>query len=125
MTKEERRNPEVINMSRRHRIAKGSGLKENEIGRMLNEFQQMRQVFKQFKSMLGPAMGGLPFGGAMPSPEEMAKNMKGMGGFPGGMPPNMKGMPGMKGLPPGGANMPKNPPSPLSFKGGGYFRKKK
>lgn len=92
MTVMERQRPEVINMSRRRRIAKGSGLKENEIGQMLNEFEQMRKMFSQFHKM----MGGMPFpgmpgggGGNMPSWQDLAKNPPQMPGnrAPGGFPP--------------------------------------
>ncbi len=74
MTAEERLKPQIIDMSRRRRIARGSGLRENELGKMLNEFEKMRSMFKQFSKMLGglslPGMGGGgggPLGGLFPS----------------------------------------------------------
>lgn len=110
MTPEERKKPEVINMSRRRRIARGAGLKENEVGQMLNEFEQMRRMFTQFSKMFGGGMPGMP------------------GGFPFGM-PGMPGGPGAGGpdlpkMPP--MTMPRNPPPGFPFKGpgGGYYRKK-
>lgn len=110
MTPEERRRPQIINMSRRRRIARGSGLKDNEIGQMLNEFEQMRKMFQQFRQLMGGGAGMLPFGlpGGMP------------GGMPGPLPPGAPPMPrGMTKLPP-------KPPSgfPLKGPGGGYYRKK-
>jgi len=65
MTKDERVKPQIIDMSRRRRIAKGSGLQENQLGKMLNEFEQMRGMFKQFSKLLGgmAGAGGSPFGG--------------------------------------------------------------
>lgn len=93
MTVAERQRPEIINMSRRRRIAKGSGLKDNEIGQMLNEFEQMRKMFGQFHKMTGgmqfpgmPGMPGMGKGAAMPDLQDLAKNlpqMPGPGGFSG------------------------------------------
>lgn len=60
MTPEERKKPEIINMSRRRRIARGSALKENEVGQMLNEFEQMRKMFQQFRQLTGMGQGSLP-----------------------------------------------------------------
>ncbi|EKD42384.1 MAG: hypothetical protein ACD_73C00184G0009, partial [uncultured bacterium] len=50
MTKEERLNPQVLNGSRRLRIAKGSGTQVSEVNRFLKEFEQMQKMFKMFKS---------------------------------------------------------------------------
>ena len=57
MNKKERKDPSIINVERRIRIAKGSGLKETDIKRMLDEFSQMKTMFSQFKKMFG-MMGG-------------------------------------------------------------------
>jgi signal recognition particle subunit SRP54 len=51
MTVLEREHPEKIDMSRRRRVARGSGMKEFQIGRMLNEFEQMRQIFGYMHKM--------------------------------------------------------------------------
>ncbi len=81
MTKEERLKPQIVDMSRRRRIAKGSGLKENELGKMLNEFEKMRTMFKQFSKLLGGfgglgglagGAGGLFGGGAAPNATDLA-----------------------------------------------------
>lgn len=117
MTPIERNQPEIINMSRRRRIARGSGLKENEVGQMLNEFEQMRKMFAQFRKMMGgmpipgfPGMPGMPGGGPPPNWDEILKNGPGMPPMmpPGGNPNLQKGK-----LPPG-----------YRPGGGGIFRKK-
>ncbi len=80
MTQDERNKPEIINMSRRRRIARGSGLKDNEVGQMLNEFEQMRKMFSQFRKMMGgmpiPGFPGMPGGAGMEAPnwDEIMRN---------------------------------------------------
>jgi signal recognition particle subunit SRP54 len=51
MTKEERRNPDVIDMSRRRRIATGSGVEPHEIKHFLGMFDQARTLMRQMASM--------------------------------------------------------------------------
>lgn len=53
MTKEERNNPEVINGSRRKRIAKGCGMTIQDVNRLLNQFESMQKMFKQFSGAGG------------------------------------------------------------------------
>lgn len=127
MTKEERRNPDLIDYKRRRRIAKGSGLKDNEIGKMLNDFQKMREVFRSFRQMMGggggfPGMPGMPGMGGFPG-------MPGMGGFPGMGGPGMGGggRPGMPPMPPGFQGMGQRPAakSGSGYSGGAFFSKKK
>jgi signal recognition particle subunit SRP54 len=48
MTKEERVKPEIINGSRRRRIAAGSGTNVQEVNKLLNQFDQMKKLMKQF-----------------------------------------------------------------------------
>jgi len=48
MTPEERRKPEIIDGSRRRRIAQGSGTKVQDVNRLLKQFSQTRQMLKQF-----------------------------------------------------------------------------
>ena len=70
MTPQERAKPEIINGSRRARIAKGSGRPVSEVNRLLKQFKEMEKFMKQMKGMMGgggglPGMGGLsglPFG---------------------------------------------------------------
>ena len=79
MTKEERRNPEIINGSRRKRIARGSGTTVQEINQLLEQFGEMRTMIRQMSTGKGkwaqfarqqagagvPGMSGMP---AMPKP---------------------------------------------------------
>ena len=53
MTPGERRNPEVINGSRRQRIARGSGTSVQDVNRLLKQFAQLRKIMRQFKGMEG------------------------------------------------------------------------
>ncbi len=54
MTAEERSNPQVINASRRQRIARGSGTTVVEVNRMIKQFDQMRKVMKMATTMKNP-----------------------------------------------------------------------
>ncbi len=51
MTPEERRRPEILNGSRRARIARGSGRPVSEINRLLKQFKEMQKFMKQMKGM--------------------------------------------------------------------------
>ncbi len=62
MTIVERRNPELLNPSRKQRIAKGAGKDIGEINAFIKQFDQMKQMMKQ---MSGQMPGG-PMGGKMP-----------------------------------------------------------
>jgi len=53
MTPAERRSPEIINGSRRQRIARGSGTTVQDVNRLLKQFAQLRKMMKQFKGMEG------------------------------------------------------------------------
>jgi signal recognition particle subunit SRP54 len=53
MTTEERIRPHIINGSRRLRIARGSGTTVQDVNRLLNQFQQMQKLIKQFGSAKG------------------------------------------------------------------------
>ena len=50
MTPKERRHPEIIKASRKIRIAKGSGMKVEDVNRLLNQFEQMKKMMKQLSS---------------------------------------------------------------------------
>ncbi|MDI9442340.1 MAG: signal recognition particle protein [Firmicutes bacterium] len=50
MTPEERRRPEIIRSSRRKRIAMGSGTRVQDVNRLLKQFNQTKQLFKQFSA---------------------------------------------------------------------------
>jgi signal recognition particle subunit SRP54 len=62
MTPDERRRPEVINGSRRQRIARGSGTTVQDVNRLLKQYAQLRKMMKQFKGLEGKLsrMKGLP-----------------------------------------------------------------
>jgi signal recognition particle subunit SRP54 len=83
MTPLERTRPEILNGSRRRRIANGSGRTPMEVNQLLKQFEMMRQLMKN-KGALKGLMGGLMGGGGMP----------GMGG---GLPPGLGGMGGFGG----------------------------
>ena len=57
MTIEERRKPEILNGSRRKRIAIGSGTSVQDVNRMMKQFAQMRTMIKRMGKM---KMKGLP-----------------------------------------------------------------
>ena len=48
MTMKERTNPEIINASRRRRIANGSGMQVQDVNRLLKQFEEMKKMMKQF-----------------------------------------------------------------------------
>ncbi len=94
MTLQERHNPDIINGSRRKRIARGSGSTPQDINQLLDQFNEMRTMMRQVSSGRGP----------------WAKMAKQFGGGPG-----MPGMPGMAGAGAGGPM----PSLPRSSGGGG------
>ena len=49
MTKEERRNPKIINASRKRRIAKGSGTTVQDVNKLLRSYEEMRKIFKKMR----------------------------------------------------------------------------
>ncbi|MEG3898769.1 MULTISPECIES: signal recognition particle protein [unclassified Microcoleus] len=81
MTVEERRNPELLasSPSRRRRIGKGAGYAENDVTKLVSDFQKMRTMMQQMSQGNFAGMGGLP---GMPG-------MPGMGGP--GMQPGSRG----------------------------------
>jgi len=50
MTPEERRNPKILNASRKRRVARGSGTTVQEINQLLSQFRQMQKLMKQLSS---------------------------------------------------------------------------
>ncbi|WP_302413458.1 signal recognition particle protein [uncultured Desulfovibrio sp.] len=97
MTMAERRNPDLLNGSRRARIAKGAGVTVAQVNQLVRQFEQMR---KMMQGMLGGGKGGKK--AAMPRMRGMPPGLNlpaGMGGMPSGMGmPGMGGMPGMPGM---------------------------
>lgn len=70
MTLEERRNPQILNASRKKRIARGSGTSVQDVNRLIKQFNEMKKMMKMFQSsgMMGkmkkggfPKMPKLPF----------------------------------------------------------------
>lgn len=74
MTPRERRRPDIINGSRKRRIAAGSGLQVQDVNRLLKQFTQMQKMMKKMQK------GGL---------KKMMRGMGGMGGGQGGRFPGM------------------------------------
>ncbi len=70
MTAKERRNPDIINPSRKRRIAAGCGMQVEDVNRLLNQYRQMQKMMKQLNSK---------------NSRRMMKRMGGMGGM-GGFP---------------------------------------
>lgn len=69
MTKKEREKPDIINASRRRRIAAGAGVKVEDVNKLLRQYEQMKKMFKQMNSkggkrnlMRGMRMPGGPKG---------------------------------------------------------------
>ena len=58
MTEKERRNPQILNYSRKMRIAKGSGTSLQQINTLLKQYEQIKTLIKQMKSSKGKR---LPF----------------------------------------------------------------
>jgi len=67
MTPQERRHPNILNASRRKRIANGTGVKVSDLNQVLNKFFQMQQMMKKMGKMqkLMAKMGGGGLGGLM------------------------------------------------------------
>ncbi len=66
MTPQERSKPDLIDAKRKRRIASGSGMKVEDVNRLLNQFRQMQKMMKQFTGKKGKRkvpfnMGNLPF----------------------------------------------------------------
>ena len=53
MTPEERRDPDILNPSRKHRIARGAGVDIAEVNRMVKQFNESRKMMKKLPGMLG------------------------------------------------------------------------
>ncbi|MCL2504192.1 MAG: signal recognition particle protein [Coriobacteriia bacterium] len=66
MTPAERRNPKIINGSRRERIAKGSGVAVSDVNRLLKQFAEARKMMRQMQSMSGKGRKRMKFPGGLP-----------------------------------------------------------
>lgn len=64
MTTKERKNPDILNPSRKNRIARGAGVDISEVNRLVKQFEQMKKMMKQMPGMMKGAKKGrfkLPF----------------------------------------------------------------
>ncbi|PLX43491.1 MAG: signal recognition particle protein [Hyphomicrobiales bacterium] len=111
MTRRERKNPKLLNASRKRRVAAGSGTSVQEVNKLLKMHIQMAGMMK--KMGRSGMLKGM-FGGGAPDPAALMDQMPGGGGLPpGGLPDLTKGGPpglpgglpglpgGLPGLPPG------------------------
>jgi signal recognition particle subunit SRP54 len=80
MTPQERVQPQVINGSRRLRIARGSGTTTQQVNSLLKEFGQAKRMMKSMMGMMGAPGGGKP-GRKLPKGMKMPKG-KGLPGMP-------------------------------------------
>ena len=79
MTVEERTKPEIINPSRKRRIAAGCGMQVEDVNRLLSQFKQMQKMVKQFGGKGGPKMSK-KMRRMMSQNPEMAQRMMGKNG---------------------------------------------
>ena len=83
MTTEERRNPDIINGSRRKRVARGSGTTVQEVNQLLEQFGEMRTMIRQMSSGKGPwAQMARQYGGGagVPGMPALPKSASSKGG---------------------------------------------
>ena len=111
MTKAERKNPKLLNASRKKRVAAGSGTSVQDLNRLVKMHRQMADMMKAMgkkRGLLGQMFGGglspempadlpasgLPQGGLPPLPPGGFPGLP--GNFPGGLPRGLPGLPGSK-----------------------------
>jgi signal recognition particle subunit SRP54 len=99
MTFEERRSPEIINGSRRARIAKGSGTQVADVNRLIKQFTEMQKMMKRMGGMA--AMAGKPGkkGKSKVNKRQAMREIGDMLGGQGGL-PGFPGADGSPGIPP-------------------------
>lgn len=99
MTFEERRSPEIINGSRRARIAKGSGTQVSDVNRLIKQFTEMQKMMKRMGGMA--AMAGKPGkkGKGKVNKRQAMREISDMMGGQGGL-PGFPGADGSPGIPP-------------------------
>ncbi|MEC9368943.1 MAG: signal recognition particle protein, partial [Pseudomonadota bacterium] len=109
MTRSERRNPKLLNASRKKRIASGSGTSVQDLNKLIKMHRQMADMMKKLGK--GKGLFGSLFGGGAPPPDAIPPGMPGLppgglprglsGGLPGlgggGLPPGFPGLPGLTG----------------------------
>ncbi len=121
MTKGERKNPKLLNASRKKRVAAGSGTSVQDINKLVKMHRQMADMMKAMgkkRGALSALFGGgmpqmpadMPEGGDLPKGADLPANFPGLpggglpgglpglpgAGFPGGMPPGLPGLPGQR-----------------------------
>jgi signal recognition particle subunit SRP54 len=119
MTRQERKNPDILKASRKKRIAAGAGQNVEQVNKLLKMHRNMADMMKAMGSgKRGPMAGiaqamGFGGGGPAPSPEQlkaMQEKLQSGGGLPGGLPkdlppslrqglPNLPGLTGLSGKP--------------------------
>jgi signal recognition particle subunit SRP54 len=97
MTRQERKNPDILKASRKKRIAAGAGLEVQEVNKLLKMHRNMADMMKAMGSGKRGPMAGIAQamgfgGGGMPSPEQLKALQEKMPG--GGMPALPKDLPG-------------------------------
>lgn len=80
MTKQERANPDIINPSRKRRIAAGCGMQVEDVNKMLAQFKQMQKMMKQMGGGKGKPKISKKMRRMMQANPQMAEKMMGMGG---------------------------------------------
>ena len=101
MTPEERRQPDIINGSRRTRIAKGSGTQVSDVNKLIKQFTEMQKMMKRMGGLAQPK-GKQGKGKQKVNKRQAMRELSDMFGGP-GMPPGFPGMPGAgdgPGMPP-------------------------
>ena len=112
MTKKERANPDMLQASRKKRIAAGAGVDVAELNRLLKQHRQMADMMKKMGKggMMKQAIAQMMGKGGMPDlknmdPAQLEEAAKAMKGGMGGMMPRMPGLGGGMGLPSGLSGM--------------------
>ncbi len=118
MTRAERKKPDLLNASRKRRVAAGAGVEVQDINRLLKQHRQMADAVKalsrgggknlqKMAAMMGLGGGGpdmarlktMGGGKLAPDPEQLKSMLPGLGG-PGASEPPPGGLPGLPGFPP-------------------------
>ncbi len=92
MTAAERRDPAIVDGSRRQRISRGSGTTVAQVNQLLRQFKEMQRMMRTMASAQGPQLGGLT--------GKLARAAARRAG-PEGLPPQLAGLAGAQGLGPG------------------------
>ena len=100
MTKKERANPQLMQASRKKRVAAGAGMEVSDLNKLLKMQRQMADAMKKMgkmgkKGLMRGALGSMFGKGGMPGPGAMPPGgalPPGMGGLPGALPPGLSGL---------------------------------